>query len=297
MRIFLTGGTGLVGSRLIRRLLDRKDQIVLLTRRPEVARQKWADQCSIVQGDPMQPGSWQDAVADCDAVVNLVGESIFSRRWSAPFKELLRHSRVQSTDNVVQALAKSPRTAAGTPKVLVSASAIGFYGPHGDEELTEESAAGSDTMAQLCVAWEKGAQAAETAGVRVTLLRIGVVLDKEGGAEADVDAVQAVRGWPRWFRQAVDQLDSSRGFGRSDSAGVGQSANHGTAERHGPAAADQQAILEGSGSRPGSAEFSANAAFHAAGHAGRGGASGDDRPARVAEEGAGTGVSVQISGD
>lgn len=182
MRMFLMGGTGLVGTRLIRRLLDRNDQVVLLTRRPDVARQKWADQCTIVQGDPVQPGPWQDAVAECDGVVNLVGEGIFNRRWSAPFKEVLRDSRVKSTDHVVQALTRAPRTAHGTPKVLVNASAVGYYGPHGDEELTEESAPGNDVMASLCVDWERAARAVEAAGVRLVIVRIGVVLDKEGGA-------------------------------------------------------------------------------------------------------------------
>jgi uncharacterized protein (TIGR01777 family) len=183
MRIFITGGTGLVGTRLIRRLFDRNDQVVLLTRRPDVAHQKWENKCTVVAGDPTQPGPWQDAVADCDGVVNLVGESIFSRRWSAEFKRVLRDSRVHSTDHLVQALGKAPRTASGQAKVLVSASAIGYYGaPPGDAELTEESGPGADLMAEVCVDWEKAARAAEAAGVRVVLLRVGVVLDREGGA-------------------------------------------------------------------------------------------------------------------
>src|SRR5439155_1033888 len=131
MRIFLMGGTGLVGSRLVQRLLARNDQIVLLTRRPEVAKQKWGESCTLVSGDPMQKGPWMDAVADCEAVVNLVGENIFNRRWRSWFKELLYTSRIHSTQNVVEALKKFPRTPAGQSKVLVNASAIGYYGPHG----------------------------------------------------------------------------------------------------------------------------------------------------------------------
>src|SRR5262249_3476817 len=122
MRLFLMGGTGLVGSRLIRRLLDRKDDVVLLTRRPEVARQKWGEALKVVEGDPMQAGAWAGAVEACDAVVNLVGEGIFRRRWRASFKQLLYDSRIKSTENVVQALAKAPRTPAGPPKTLVNAS-------------------------------------------------------------------------------------------------------------------------------------------------------------------------------
>ncbi len=183
MRILLMGGTGLVGSRLVRRLLERKDQVTLLTRRPEVARQKWGDACSVVEGDPMQAGSWMNTVDDCDAVVNLVGEGIFNRRWRAKFMQLLRDSRIKSTEHVAQALTKSPRTAAGAAKVLVNASAIGYYGPHpSDEELTEDSPPGNDFLALACVDWEKAARAVEPAGVRLVLLRIGVVLDREGGA-------------------------------------------------------------------------------------------------------------------
>jgi uncharacterized protein (TIGR01777 family) len=182
MRIFLMGGTGLVGSRLINRLRQRGDDVVLLTRRPDAARQKWQDACRVAEGDPMKPGPWMNAVNDCDAVINLVGEGIFNRRWNADFIRLLRDSRVDSTANAVQALASQPRTKAGSAKILVSASAIGYYGPHRDEELTEDSPPGNDVMAELCVAWEKAAEPAEKLGIRTTRVRIGLVLDKEGGA-------------------------------------------------------------------------------------------------------------------
>jgi uncharacterized protein (TIGR01777 family) len=182
MRVFLMGGTGLVGSRLIRRLRQRQDAVVLLTRRPAVARERWRDEVTIVEGDPMQGGAWMQAVEDCDAVINLVGEGIFNRRWNGAFIQLLRDSRVQSTDHAVKALANRPRTASGQAKVLVNASAIGYYGPHGDEELDEDSPPGKDFMAELCVAWERAAQFAEGLGMRTVRVRIGVVLDKEGGA-------------------------------------------------------------------------------------------------------------------
>src|SRR5262249_53002780 len=99
-------------------------------------------------------------------------------------KGSLRDSRVRSTENVVKALARQPRTAAGAAKVLANASAIGYYGPHGDEELDEESPPGSDFLARLCIDWEKAARQAEPLGGRVVMVRVGVVLDKEGGALA-----------------------------------------------------------------------------------------------------------------
>jgi uncharacterized protein (TIGR01777 family) len=182
MRIFVTGGTGLVGSRFVRQLRDRHDEIVLLTRRPQAARERCGPDCRIVEGDPMHAGDWMGAVEDCDAVINLAGESIFGRRWSAEFKASLRDSRVKTTEHVVGALARKPRTDAGSPKVLVNGSAIGYYGMLGDEEVVEEHGPGADTLARLCVEWEAAAQAAETHGVRVARIRIGVVLDTEGGA-------------------------------------------------------------------------------------------------------------------
>jgi uncharacterized protein (TIGR01777 family) len=186
MRIFVTGGTGLIGSRLIQRLQERNDHVVLLTRRPAFAQERMGGQGSIVGGDPMKAGPWMDTVADCEAVINLAGESIFSRRWNDEFKTLLTDSRVKSTDHVVKALAKNPRTGAGRPKVLVNASAIGYYGPCGEEELTEEGPAGDDTLARVAAEWERAATAAEASGVRVAMIRIGVVLDRAGGALAQM---------------------------------------------------------------------------------------------------------------
>jgi uncharacterized protein (TIGR01777 family) len=182
MRVFLMGGTGVVGSRLIERLRQRQDEVVLLTRRPDVGRQKLAGAGTVVEGDPVTAGPWTERVGDCDAVINLVGEGIFNRRWNADFKKRLYDSRIRSTENVARALAKQPRTAAGAARVLVNASAIGYYGARGDEELTEDSPPGDDFLAHVCVDWEKAARAAEPAGVRVVTVRIGVVLDRAGGA-------------------------------------------------------------------------------------------------------------------
>jgi uncharacterized protein (TIGR01777 family) len=183
MRVFVAGGTGMIGTRLVRRLRDRNDAVVLLTRRPEAARQNFAD-CTIVEGDPTKAGAWMDAVADCDAAINLTGENLFGRRWNDEFKKVLRDSRVLSTTNVVQALARAPRTAGAPAKVLVNASAIGYYGPHGDEELTEDSPPGNDFQAKLCWEWEEAARQAETHGIRTAIIRVGVVLSKDAGALA-----------------------------------------------------------------------------------------------------------------
>jgi uncharacterized protein (TIGR01777 family) len=181
MRIFVTGGTGLIGTRLIRTLRARADEVVLLSRNA-AAWEVVGPDVQVVVGDPTQPGDWQAKIAECDAVVNLAGANIFGRRWSADYKQILRESRLKSTANVVNALSNSPKRADGSPKVLVNASAVGYYGPHGDEEVTEESPAGNDFLAQTCRDWESAARDAEAAGVRVALVRTGVVLDSRGGA-------------------------------------------------------------------------------------------------------------------
>src|SRR5437667_8624975 len=173
MRVFVTGGTGLVGSRLVRRLLERQDSVVVLSRRPAEARSRLGAECTVIEGDPMQPGAWMDAVGECDGVIHLAGENVFAHRWSESFKQLLRDSRVKSTENVVQALARNPRSDTGNPRVLVNASAIGYYGPHGDEELTEDSPPGDDFLARLCIDWERTARGAEALGGREGRVRVG----------------------------------------------------------------------------------------------------------------------------
>jgi uncharacterized protein (TIGR01777 family) len=182
MRVFVTGGTGLIGSRLVRKLLGRGDQVVLLTRRYGTARQIVGSACELIEGDPTLAGDWMKTILDCDAIVNLAGENIFARRWNAAFKTALLDSRVTSTQHILEALAQKPTRAGRLPSVLVNASAIGYYGPHGDEELTEDSPPGPDFLAHICVEWEKAARAAENFGVRCALVRIGIVLDREGGA-------------------------------------------------------------------------------------------------------------------
>jgi uncharacterized protein len=184
MRVFVTGGTGLIGTRLVKRLESRGDQVVVLTRRPAAARELFGAGVTAVEGDPVSPGDWMAQAAACDGVINLAGENLFARRWNAAFKQLLVDSRVKSTHNVAQALIGAPRHKDGEAKVLVSTSAIGIYGPHGDEELTEDSPSGADYLAKLCLDWEQAAEPAGAAGIRTAVVRVGVVLDKNGGALA-----------------------------------------------------------------------------------------------------------------
>jgi len=127
--------------------------------------------------DPPKGEPPADSLRDADAVIHLAGEPV-AQRWNAEVKQRIRDSRVAGTRNLVQALAKLPRR----PQILISASAVGYYGSRGDETLTESSAAGNGFLAEVCQAWEKEAQGAEALGMRVVFVRTGIVLDSRGGA-------------------------------------------------------------------------------------------------------------------
>ncbi len=167
MRVFMTGGTGLLGSRVLERLAGH--QVIALSRRtrPDGAGVTW------VQGDAAQPGPWQEHLAAADAAIHLAGEPI-DRRWTRARKKLLRESRVTSTEHIVDAI--------GRGKILICASGAGYYGPRGEDPLDESAPAGSGFLADLCRAWEAAALAARSKGVRVVPLRLGVVLSGNGGA-------------------------------------------------------------------------------------------------------------------
>ncbi|MBE0592590.1 MAG: NAD(P)H-binding protein, partial [Gemmatimonadales bacterium] len=169
MRVFLTGGTGFVGTHLIRALLGRGDECVVLSRSD---RDPWRRAgVRLVPGDPTQPGDWYAEVAGCQAVVNLAGARIVdpAHRWTPARKALLRRSRIETTRCVVEAVA----AAAGVPKVLISSSAIGYYGPRGDDEVDESEPAGSDFLATMAAEWEAAALVA-TSSVRVVIVRGGL---------------------------------------------------------------------------------------------------------------------------
>jgi uncharacterized protein (TIGR01777 family) len=177
MKIVVTGATGIIGSLLVDRLANRFDtSLVLLSRRPaqeiHLANKRW------LAWQPGASGEWEGAIDGADAVINLAGEPIAGKRWSARQKLILRSSRIEATQSIVEAIGK----AKVKPKALISASAVGYYGPHGDEWLNEDSKPGDDFLSRLCVDWENQAKKAEPFGVRVSLLRTGVVLAKGAGA-------------------------------------------------------------------------------------------------------------------
>src|SRR3954464_8455722 len=131
MRVFVTGGTGLVGRRVVARLRDRGDAVTVLSRSADAAKRLPAG-AHVLVGDPTAPGPWLRERAATGRVIHLAGESVAGHRWSAEFKEKLRRSRVDSTRLIAETLARSPTRPDGTPRVLVNASAVGYYGGYED---------------------------------------------------------------------------------------------------------------------------------------------------------------------
>ena len=178
MKFAIAGGTGFIGSALCARLAELGHTLVLISSRPTPAQlppnRAW------VTWSPGQPGPWEEAVDGAAAVINLAGEPLPAKRWTAAQKEKIRSSRINTTRALVVAMGKAKKK----PSLLINSSAIGYYGPRGDEDIVEETEPGNDFVSQVCVEWEEEAQKAESFGVRVVCLRTGIVLGKGGGALA-----------------------------------------------------------------------------------------------------------------
>ncbi len=189
MNVAVTGGTGFLGRRVVARLLEAGHEAVVLSRGktraalpPGVRVVPW----------PEGSSGWEGAVEGAGAIVNLAGASV-SQRWTAAAKGEIEKSRVEGTRRLVGAIAAG----ATRPAVLVNASAVGYYGARGDEELTEDAPPGDDFLARTCKKWEEAAAEAEAFGVRVVRIRIGLVLAADGGALAKMlPAFRAFAGGP-----------------------------------------------------------------------------------------------------
>ena len=178
MRITVTGGTGFVGRRLVRHLQADNHSVHLLVRR---GRTGLSQNVEWSVWEAMDAGPPAESLARADAIVHLSGEPI-AQRWTPAAKQRILSSRAEGTRRLVRALEPLPRK----PAVLISASAIGFYGSRGEEELSESSGPGSGFLPDVCREWEEAAGTAESLGVRVVSLRIGVVLGIEGGILAKI---------------------------------------------------------------------------------------------------------------
>jgi hypothetical protein len=177
MKVVVAGGSGFVGSAVARSLLDAGHAVTVLTRSAGTARARLDPRVELVEWDGHSAEAWERAIDGAGGVVNLAGESLAAQRWTQERKQQLRASRVQATAALVRAMEQ----ASVRPPVLISASAVGYYGPRGIEPVAEDASPGHDFLAALCQEWERAARGAERLGVRVVLLRLGIVLGEGGG--------------------------------------------------------------------------------------------------------------------
>jgi uncharacterized protein len=176
MKIAVAGGTGFIGTALVKALAERGHAVTVLTRRPRAL----SPPAATVVLDPDRPAGLEKILEDYDGVVNLAGESIAAGRWTKRRKSAILESRLKATRALVDIMAKCRKG----PEVFLSASAVGYYGNRGGESLTEDADSGGGFLAEVCRKWEEEAKRAETAARRVVTPRIGIVLGRGGGALA-----------------------------------------------------------------------------------------------------------------
>ena len=203
MKIAITGATGLVGTRLVEKLHGQGNQIVVFTRNLNKAKKIFPSSAfpnlEAVQYTPQESGDWQQKISGCDAVVNLAGEPI-AERWTQQQKQAILESRQLGTRKIVEAIA----SASQKPQVLVSGSAIGYYGTSETAEFDETSSPGADFLAEVCKQWEAEAEKVKEVGVRLVILRIGIVLANGGALGKMIGPFKMFAGGPigtgrQWF--------------------------------------------------------------------------------------------------
>ncbi len=203
MKVVVTGATGFVGSRLVELLQAEGHQVLVLTRNPTAAQKVFPNSASnleIIAYTPTESGPWQQAIAGYDGVVNLAGEPIAEGRWTAQRKQEILKSRQMGTQKIVEAIAKvNPK-----PSVLVSASAIGYYGTSETVTFDESSPVGSDFLAQVCQSWEAEARKVTATGTRLVILRLGIILGMGGAIAKMLTPFKLYAGGPigtgrQWF--------------------------------------------------------------------------------------------------
>lgn len=210
MKVFMTGGTGFVGTYLSRDLVQAGHDITILTRRAQPPAPTPTG-ISFCTGDPTEEGPWMALVPEHDWIINLAGASIFNR-WTEARKKEIMESRERTTHNLVTALAAGDRR-----QIFCSTSAVGVYGARGEEELTEDSPTDAGFLGEVARTWETEALKAQDLGVRVVITRFGIVLGRDGGALSQmVPLFKKFLGGPigsgeQWFSW-IHQADHARAF-------------------------------------------------------------------------------------
>lgn len=177
MSIIITGGTGLIGKALATDLAQTGQEVFILTRFPQKS-YKLPANVHFEKWDARTADGWGYLADNATAIVNLAGEGVADGRWSAARKQRIKESRLNAARAVIEAI----EAAQTKPKVLIQSSAVGYYGPRGDEDIKENHPPGNDFLAKVCIAWEQASEPVEALGVRRVILRTGVVFDKNGGA-------------------------------------------------------------------------------------------------------------------
>jgi len=177
MRIVVIGGSGLIGKKLVHQLLKQQHEVILLSRSPDKSKSIFPS-VRAVYWDAKSDTILREIFQGNSAIINLSGESIASKRWTHTQKQKILSSRIESTRAIVSAI----RTAKENPTVLLQASAVGYYGDTKEDEVTESHPRGSGFLSDVCEQWEAEALKAQESGVRIILVRTGIVLDTQGGA-------------------------------------------------------------------------------------------------------------------
>ncbi len=177
MKIFIAGGTGYIGQKLVPALIAEGHELSILTRSQAKAEKLFGDSCQLVEWDLNPESPWAEQISEADALVNLSGENLASGRWTEKRRRLFLQSRIDSTRALVEAV----RRARQRPKVLINSSAIGFYPGSDEKKMTEETPPGKHFLASLCTQWESEALKIRQFDVRVVLLRIGLVIGPDSG--------------------------------------------------------------------------------------------------------------------
>ena len=178
MRYIITGGTGLIGSTLSKRLLQNNEEIIILSRSPKKYRKKIDERINLVKWDGITGEGWYDLINNETVIVNLAGANIANKRWNKKRKKLLLESRVNAGKAVVNAIERAKEK----PAVLLQASAIGYYDYSDTKEITEDDPPGKGFLPEIVTLWEASTDGVEALGVRRVVTRIGLVLSTEGGA-------------------------------------------------------------------------------------------------------------------
>lgn len=183
MRIIISGGSGMVGSRLARELAKDGHEVIILSRSPGKNRDRFGPGIKVVGWDGKTAAGWGSLADGADAIVNLVGENLagdhlIPSRWTETRKHAILESRLQPGHAIVEAV----QQAQTKPRLLIQSSAVGYYGPRGDEKITEGAGHKDDFLSQVCVQWEASTEAVETVGVRRIIIRSGIILDKDQGS-------------------------------------------------------------------------------------------------------------------